>query len=206
MEQKTLWIIVAVVLGTLVIALAVVLLLFCARRNKKKLRVFSLRAVTPLDDAVFESWRRPSQYTQRPERYGIRSSQPNSTRTTKTPSMMEKELSDYEFPPSSAPSAASPIRKPERVHRKSSCASSLADRPPTPYSPASVSSEFQSSSFTSSKSFPGSPRTHYPSLSETSAFDFDFQSLYEEHSKQDRTRSHSQSERPLNLSYGFDKV
>ncbi|PVI08544.1 hypothetical protein DM02DRAFT_5336 [Periconia macrospinosa] len=202
MEQKTLWIIVAVVLGTLVIALAVVLSLYCARRNKKKLRVFSLRAVTPLDDAVFESWRRPSQYTQRPERYGIRSSQPSSTRTTKTPSMMEKELGDYEFPPSSAP----PIRKPERVHRKSSCASSLADRPPTPYSPASVSSEFPSSSFTSSKSFPGSPRTHYPSLSEASAFDFDFQSLYEEHSKRDRTRSNSQSDRPLNLSYGFDKV
>lgn len=206
MEQRNLWIILAVVLGTLVLAFTVVLYLFCVRRNKKKLRVFSLRAVTPLDDAVFESWRRPSQYTQRPERYGMRSSQSNFTRTTQQPNMIEKELRDYDFSPSSVPSATSPIRKPERAHRKSSCASSLADRPPTPYSPASVSSEFPPSSFTSTKSFPGSPRTHYPSLSEASAFDFDFQSLYDEHSKRDRNRSNSQSDRPLNLSYGFDKV
>ncbi|CAI6247721.1 unnamed protein product [Periconia digitata] len=206
MEPKDLWILLAVILGTLVLTCAAILTLFCIRRNKKKLRMFARRAATPLDDAVFESWRRPSQYTQRPERYGIRSSQPNMARAAQTPSMMEKELRNYTFPHSSLSSAPSPVRKPERAQRKSSCASSIADRPPTPYSPTSVSSEFPPSSFTSSKSFPGSPRTHYPSLSEASAFDFDFNALYDEHSKRDRRRGNSQSERPLNLSYGFDKV
>lgn len=211
MREGKIWIILAVVLGSLVLTLVVVFILFCWRRSKKRIRGFSLRAVTPLDDAEFESWRRPSQYTQRPQRYGIRPTQPTVVRTTKTPNMFEKELGNYEFPRTppiddhaSAISPATPIRKPEPARRKSSVCSSLADRPPTPYSPASTSSEYPRSSYTSRKSYGGTPRSiHYPSMSETSAFNFDFHfNLDFDPQARDPARPSSQSDRPLNLSYG----
>ena len=148
MEQETkVWIILGAVLGTLVLLGVAVAVLFCWKRNKRRVRGFSLRAVTPLDDAEFESWRRPSQYTQqRPEKHGIR---PVVTRDRISPTMYEKELHTYELPRTPSPqeddlalplqSPSTSIRKPERVRRKSSVASSLADRPPTPYSPTSPS-------------------------------------------------------------------
>src|SRR5262245_5477672 len=103
MEEQKIWIILAVVLGSLVLTLVIVFSLFCWRRSKKRIRGFSLRAVTPLDDAEFESWRRPSQYTQRPQKYGIRPTQPAVVRTTKTPNMFEKEMGNYEPPRTPSP-------------------------------------------------------------------------------------------------------
>ncbi|KAL5373380.1 hypothetical protein DPSP01_012738 [Paraphaeosphaeria sporulosa] len=94
MDQTHIWIILAAVLGSLVLALVVVLALYCWRRSTRRVRGFSLRAVTPLDDAEFESWRRPSQYTQRPQKYGIRPALPPPVRTT----MLEKEIDDYDHP------------------------------------------------------------------------------------------------------------
>ncbi|KAF1968626.1 hypothetical protein BU23DRAFT_572209 [Bimuria novae-zelandiae CBS 107.79] len=201
MEQLTVWIILAAVLGTLVLSLAVVLALFCWRRSKRRVRGFSLRAVTPLDDAEFESWRRPSQYTQRPQKYGIRPALPPPARTN----MLEKDVGTWDAPRTPSPQEhisfnypMSPIRKPERVRRKSSTCSSLADRPPTPYSPSSKASEFPRSSITSSKTYVGSPRIHYPSMSEASAFNFDLKDMSFDSAKY---RPSSQSDRPLNLSF-----
>jgi hypothetical protein len=184
MEQETkVWIILGAVLGTLVVLGVAVAVLFCWQRNKRRVRGFSLRAVTPLDDAEFESWRRPSQYTQRPEKYGIR---PVVTRDRISPTMFEKELHTYEPPRTPSPndlaaplrSPSSSIRKPERVRRKSSVASSIAERPPTPYSPTSPSSEFHRASTSSRKS---QPLIHYPSVSEASAFRFELNSEYGTH-------------------------
>lgn len=191
MEQGTkVWIILGAVLGVLILLGVALAGLVCWKRNKRRVRGFSLRAVTPLDDAEFESWRRPSQYTQRTEKYGIRPVQPTITRDRISPTFsstfVEKELNIYDFPRSPTPddlppalqSPSSSIRKPERVRRKSSVASSLADRPPTPYSPTSPSGEFSRSSVSSRKS---QPLIHYPSVSEASAFRFEFQSEYGTH-------------------------
>lgn len=189
MEQSSkVWIILGVVLGTLVLTGVAVALLFCWKRNQRRVRGFSLRAVTPLDDAEFESWRRPSQYTQRSEKYRIRPTPAAVVRDRGSPTLFEKELSTYEFPRTPSPnditppmqSPSSSIRKPERVRRKSSVASSIADRPPTPYSPTSPSSEFQRGSTSSRRS---QPLIHYPSMSEASAFRFEFESEYGTHQK-----------------------
>ncbi|KAL6706474.1 hypothetical protein ACN47E_005413 [Coniothyrium glycines] len=186
MEQETkVWIILGAVLGLLVLSGVVVAVLFCWRRSKRRVRGFSLRAVTPLDDAEFESWRRPSQYSQRPEKYGIKPTQPALIRDRSSSILLEKELGTYEFSPRTpspndimAPlqSPSSSIRKPERVRRKSSVASSIADRPPTPYSPTSPSGGFQRGSVSSRKSQP--LIHHQPSMSEASAFRFEFDPEY----------------------------
>jgi hypothetical protein len=184
MEQETkVWIILGAVAGTLVLTAVAVAVLFCWKRSQRRMRGFSLRAVTPLDDAEFESWRRPSQYTQRPEKYGIRPAVLREHVSPRVTTMFEKELSTYEFPPrtpsltdmASLKSPTSSIRKPERARRKSSVASSIADRPPTPYSPCSPSGEFNRGSTSSHRS---QPLIHYPSVDETSAFRFNFKSEY----------------------------
>jgi hypothetical protein len=181
MDQGTkVWIILGAVLGTLVLLAVAVGALFCWRRNKRRVRGFSLRAVTPLDDAEFESWRKPSQYTQT-EKHEVR---PVQMRKHKLPTMFEKELYTYEPPRTPSPedlapilaSPSSSIKKPERARRKSSVASSIADRPPTPYSP--TSSDFNRGSTSSRKS---QPLIHYPSASEASAFKFELSSAYSTH-------------------------
>ncbi|KAI8941356.1 hypothetical protein NX059_002581 [Plenodomus lindquistii] len=189
MDQETkVWIILGAVLGVLVLLGVVVLGLFCWKRSKRRVRGFSLRAVTPLDDAEFESWRRPSQYTQRPEKYGIRPTQPALLRdrvSPTSPKLFEKELATYEFPPRTpsptdfSPSMKSPlesVRRPEKVRRKSSVASSIADRPPTPYSPTSPCGDFHRGSMSSRRSQP--LIHHTPTMSEASAFKFDFEKGY----------------------------
>jgi hypothetical protein len=208
MEEPKVWIILGAVLGSLVLAFALVFLLFFRRRSRRKMRGFTLRAVTPLDDAEFESWRRPSQYTQRPQTYASRFAQPTVSRAQGAADVLEKEIGGYEAPRTPSPldqvstkSPSTPIRKPERARRKSSVCSSLADRPPTPYSPASTLGEFTRSSYASRKSYVGPPRIHYPSMSEASAFNFDF-NLDFDAQLHDSVRPSSQSERPLNLSYG----
>lgn len=185
MEQETkVYIIIGAVAGTLVVSALTVAILFLWTRSRRRMRGFSLRAVTPLDDAEFESWRRPSQHTQQLDEYGIRPTHKAVLRdriSPRSPSMFEKELSTYEFPPrtpsltdaASIKSPTSSIRKPERARRKSSVASSLADRPPTPYSPSSPSGEFNRGSVSSRRS---QPFIHYPSVSEASAFRFNFDS------------------------------
>lgn len=207
MEQKNIWIILAAVLGTLVLSLAITLVLFCWKRSKRRIRGFSLRAVTPLDDAEFESWRRPSEYTRRPEKYGIRPTQPAVVRSTRTPNVFEKELGHYQHPRTPSPesptkstmSPSTPIRKPERARRKSSVSSSLADRPPTPYSPASVNGEFPRRLSHTSRKSGGAPYIHYPSMSEASAFNFNFEQ--ESDSSRDQPRTSHHSDRPLYYSY-----
>ncbi|KAF2447950.1 hypothetical protein P171DRAFT_453076 [Karstenula rhodostoma CBS 690.94] len=193
MQQTHIWIILAAVLGSLVLALVVVLALYCWRRSTRRVRGFSLRAATPLDDAEFESWRRPSQYTQQSQKYGIRPALPTPVRTT----MFEKEIDDYDHPRTPSPQdyrsfnyPMSPIRKPERARRKSSATSSIADRPPTPYSPSSRKSELPRDSFSSRKSY-GSPRIHYPSMSETSAFNFDLKDMSFDSNKFDPPRRYT---------------
>jgi hypothetical protein len=185
MDETKLYIILGVVLGTLVLTGVAVAVLFCVRRNKSRVRGFSLRAPTPLDDAEFESWRRPSEHT---EKHGIRSIQPVVVQDRYTPTMFEKELVLYDHPRTPSPdsfasplqSPSSSIRKPERVRRKSSVTSSIADRPPTPYSPTSnlfdsqpTSNhfDFQRESMSSRRSQPSS---HHPTKSEASAFRFEF--------------------------------
>ncbi|EUC27352.1 hypothetical protein COCVIDRAFT_31407 [Bipolaris victoriae FI3] len=184
MEQETkIYIIIGAVAGSLVVCALTLAILCVWTRSRRKMRGFSLRAVTPLDDAEFESWRRPSQYNQRLDEYGIRPSNRVILRdrvSPRTPSFFEKELSTYDFPPRtpsltdavSIKSPTSSIQKPERARRKSSVASSLADRPPTPYSPCSPSGEFNRGSVSSRRS---QPLIHYPSVSEASAFRFNFE-------------------------------
>lgn len=179
MEQVKLWIILGAVLGTLILSGVIVVILFCWKRSQRRMRGFSLRAVTPLDDAEFESWRRPSQPTLYSEKYGLRAVQPVVVRDRTVSTMFEKELDLYDQPRTPSPvdtispmkSPSSSIRKPERAQRKSSVASSIADRPPTPYSPAST--DFPRESFSSRAS-----HVHYPSMSEASAFRFEFDSEY----------------------------
>jgi hypothetical protein len=106
-----------------------------------------------------------------------------------SPSLFEKELDLYDHPRSPSPEDISPplqsptdsIRKPERAQRKSSVGSTIADRPPTPYSPTSTNSDFLVGSYGSRKSQP--LIRHQPSMSEASAFRFEFESNHEAHQK-----------------------
>lgn len=189
MDETKLYIILGAVLGTLVLTGASVAVLFCWKRNKRRVRGFSLRAVTPLDDSVFESWRRPSEHAQRNEKYGIRPMHSAVVRHEMSPVMFEKELDLYDHPRSPSPIDIPPplqspthsIRKPEQARRKSSVASTIADRPPTPYSPTSTNSDFLVGSYGSRKSQP--LIRHQPSMSEASAFRFEFESNHEAHQK-----------------------
>lgn len=177
MDETKVYIILGAVVGTLVLAGVIVAVLFCIKRSKNRARGFTLRAVTPLDDSVFESWRRPSDHT---EKHSVGPVQPVFIQNRHTPSIFEKEFALYDHPrtPSPDEDIASPlqspstsVRKPERVRRKSSVASSIADRPPTPYSPASNQFDFSRESMSSSRK---SPSGHHPTKSEASAFRFEF--------------------------------
>lgn len=189
MDETKLYIILGAVLGTLVLAGVSVAVLFCWKRNKRRVRGFSLRAVTPLDDSVFESWRRPSEHAQRNEKYGIRPMHPAVIRHEVSPTMFEKELDMYDHPRSPSPddiplplqTPTHSIRRPEQARRKSSVTSSIADRPPTPYSPTSANSDFLVGSYGSRKS--QTLIRHQPSMSEASAFRFEFESNHEAHQK-----------------------
>ncbi|KAF2733190.1 hypothetical protein EJ04DRAFT_277880 [Polyplosphaeria fusca] len=204
MKETSIWIILAAVLGFFLLALVLTLGLFCWKRSKRRIRGFSLRAVTPLDDAEFESWRRPSQYTQRPEKYGIK---PAVVRSPRAPNMWEKELGLTGSPRTPSPrssvhshkSPSSPLQKPEPARRKSSV--SLADRPPTPYSPASTTGEFPRRGSRSRRSQGSIKYGHHPSMSQSSDITFDFNFEFESPPRS-QPRPSNQSDRPLYYSYG----
>lgn len=206
-NKRNLYIVLGSVLGALLLALVVTIVLFCARRVRKmrlkRARVFRGRTVTPLDDAEFESWRRPSTYTQRPEKYTIR----HSTSGTKRPgiytdmpsppppvarqpqrssSSFEKdmEMEMYDNPrPMSSPSihTITSTRRPStHLRRKSSV--SIKDRPPTPFSSADSEEGEDLVPWLQSPKQSQSPRSsrkhlHYRSTSEASDFDFGFEML-----------------------------
>lgn len=157
------------------------LVLFAWKRsNKRRIRCLSFRAVTPLDDAEFESWRRPSQHTKTTEKDGLTLMSPIVVRSPKISRELEKELNLYEFPrrastPRDTPlGPTSPIPRPDPVRRKESSASSLADRPPTPYSPTTTNGEFPRRGSQLSRKSGSTPHGHYASLSDTSTFEFGF--------------------------------
>jgi hypothetical protein len=208
MLEKKVWIILAAVLGTLVLLLVVTLVLFCWQRSKRRMRGFSLRAATPLDDAEFESWRRPNKYAKGSEMSGIRPIQPVIVRSSKTPNMFEKEINFSEPPRTPSPEgpiaspkfASTSIRKPERVRRISSVSSSLADRPPTPYSPTSRSSDFMSRGSHSSRQSGSTPYGHYPSMSDSSNFTFNLDPEFGSPPRTTRFGRHSE-DRPLSHSF-----
>lgn len=194
--DNTIWIVLASVFGVLVLALIATLLLFCRKRSKKKVRIFSLRAVTPLDDAEFESWRRPSTYTSRPEKYGIMPSRPAVVRAKNSANLFEKEIALYNTPhtpPQTPPKSAttvSAVKVPDHARRKSSL--SIHDRPPTPFSP-DMSGDSDPALWLPKLESPRSRgHVHYPSVSEASEFDFGFSSP-----PQHSDRFSNQSERRL---------
>ncbi|KAF2746513.1 hypothetical protein M011DRAFT_404527 [Sporormia fimetaria CBS 119925] len=206
MLDKKIWIILVAVLGPLVLLLVLTVILFSWKRSKRRIRSFSLRAVTPLDDAEFESWRRPSEHIKRHEKVNITA--PVPAHIDLTSAMLEKEVILYEqsrtpSPPSppisplparltkSPPSIA--IQKPDRVRRKVSVSSSIADRPPTPYSPTESPDDFPHWGSHVSRKSGSAPYPHYPSMSEASAFDFELANSYGISPPNDR--------RPLHHSY-----
>lgn len=176
--DNTIWIVLGSVFGVLMLALIATLLLFCRKRSKKKVRIFSLRAVTPLDDAEFESWRRPS--TSKPKKYGIMPSRPAVVRAKNSANLFEKEVALYSrvhTPPQTPPKSDTPtssIKLPDHARRKSSV--SIQDRPPTPFSP-DVSEDGDPALWLPKIESPRSRgHVHYPSVSEASEFDFGFSS------------------------------
>ena len=148
----------APVLGSCGAALVLGLALFCwkrARKQKKARRGWFARAVTPLDDAEFESWRRPAQFTKLPERAGSRPAPPPAALLRASPSpapspspasfasrppdMGELEKATQLFAHDGGPDAHSGsrrgasarVRKPDEAHAAAHVA--RADRPPTPF-------------------------------------------------------------------------
>ena len=200
--ENQLWIILGSVLGFLVLIFVLTVALFCWKRPASKMRKFSIRAVTPLDDAEFESWRRPTQYTARREKYGIHPTPP-PVAVIKTPTLWEKEVNLNDRPRTpplkrspTSPRAPSSITAPERARRKSSV--SIADRPPTPYSPSSSTNEFVRTGSHASRGSPRSPKhLHYPSASDASDFNFNFEFSPSSVSSTGLERFSSQSARPL---------
>jgi len=189
--------------------LVATLVLFTWKRSKRRIRGLSFRAVTPLDDAEFESWRRPSQHTKTTEKDGLQLMSPIVVRTPKISPELEKELNLYEFPrrastPRDAPlGPTSPIPRPDPVRRKESSASSLAERPPTPYSPTTTNGEFPRRGSQLSRKSSSTPYGHYASLSDTSNFEFGFGSDYGTSPPQGNSSRPSMQgdRRPLNQSY-----
>lgn len=172
------------VLGALVLGLAIYVLWLLRRRHQRSGRrslAATFRAVTPLSDSEFESWRRPStNQRQWPEKYPISTidSRP-LPRISRAPSQ-PKTTKPVLINPFDTPNPQS-MRPVVHTRRKSSTVS-IQDRPPTPYSPASPklrkSSESKedlwgAASPTHTK--PAQARVYHPSTSESSTFDFDLE-------------------------------
>ncbi|KAF2088766.1 hypothetical protein K490DRAFT_37959 [Saccharata proteae CBS 121410] len=193
----------AIILGAALGSLTLVLLLgtLCyLRRRQSRGSLLTRRCVTPLSDAEFESWRRPSKQIQWREKLSSPSASisaafpasppPALTRFPSTSSrhrpssmvMLEKDLGVpvYEYRPR-------PIRTPDgfrkadrawdvgghrRCKSSMSTIQSVVDRPPTPYSPTGSISTRPHERVSSMS--PKLGHVHYPSVSEASDFDFGF--------------------------------
>jgi hypothetical protein len=177
-DNRNLWIILGSVLGALVVGFVVGILWTCRRRLQGK-KLLPMRTVTPLDDAEFESWRRPSTYTQRPGRYTVM-----SKHVSLTPPLESEDYQHYTFekymsltqrPKTPPPRPATPPRsRRTTLDRRRSRTSSIQDRPPTPYSSRRRSEE---DALSSPSSVTKPTRTHrrYPSTSDASDLDYEFE-------------------------------
>ncbi|KAH7054463.1 hypothetical protein B0J12DRAFT_570660 [Macrophomina phaseolina] len=176
-HDRNLAIILGSVLGGCAVLLIVGIVLFILRRRKKTRGSIIARAVTPLDDAEFESWRRPSKQLQWREKYNVLP-EPPAPALTRMPSSSRRNRHSRQISQLSALTekdrTPEPNIKPEHVRNKSSL--SLQDRPPTPYSPTSSKESQNFPTPTRPKSVSQrSNHVHYPSMSEASDFDFGFQ-------------------------------
>ncbi|KAF2094552.1 hypothetical protein NA57DRAFT_80353 [Rhizodiscina lignyota] len=204
-SRRNLVIILAVVISVLVTATVVFIVLGCRKKNKR-LRLFH-RAVTPLSDAEFDLWRRPSKtplvykssgttvYKSSGTRFDADVKEPSPVCQvvridSKTYAIPPRPLTPPQKPQSSSPTATdSPTTSTRPLARTVSIATttsrhkssmSLQDRPPTPYSPSTPPTGWDSETLFS-EGIPQSPRqrehrvhVHYPSVSEVSDFDFGF--------------------------------
>lgn len=182
-HDRNLAIILGSILGGCAVLLIIGIVLFVMRRRKSRGSIIS-RSVTPLDDAEFESWRRPSKQLQWREKYNVLPEPPvpaltrmpsSSRRSRHSRQLSSKDFGDavptYTYRPTRTPE---PNMKPEHIRNKSSL--SLQDRPPTPYSPTSSKESHNFPAPTRPKSLSQrSNHVHYPSMSEASDFDFGFQ-------------------------------
>ncbi|KAF2145752.1 uncharacterized protein K452DRAFT_305717 [Aplosporella prunicola CBS 121167] len=200
-SNRNLAIIIGCALGGVAVCVMVGLSLFCCRRRRAKGAILGPRAVTPLDDAEFESWRKPSKQIQwREKRYDLMP-EPPAPALTRLPSRTRRSRPNSLESPINSPTLMytyrpKPSRTPEPGEhldfhaRNKSSLSSLQERPPTPYSPTSSSDMSYPSTLTKSASpmsppppsvtraskamSPKSTHVHYPSISEASDFDFGF--------------------------------
>ncbi|EON67435.1 hypothetical protein W97_06689 [Coniosporium apollinis CBS 100218] len=164
-----------VVSGLLVVAICAWIWVRVRRSQKRNRRKLFRRAVTPLDDAEFESWRRPSVAHSQLEIYGsIQQPPPSHSPRAKpaAPLVLEKDLGIYgpetSRSPRSSPSSGRSRSERHTDHSRNKSSVSVQDRPPTPYSPTQPPESFGSS--------PKSPpnHVHYSSMSSASDFDFGF--------------------------------
>lgn len=176
-SNRNLWIILGSILGLLIVAFIIGVAWICRRRLQRR-GLLPTRTVTPLDDAEFESWRRPSQqYHQQPERYTVMPRERTSVQRafdSYTMDQREDALLEKAQSPSQRPST------PPRTHRShgrrhSSRTSSIHDRPPTPYSARMRIDELDGPPSPTSITRPKRTHVHYPSTSEASEFDFEFE-------------------------------
>ncbi|KAK7535800.1 uncharacterized protein J3D65DRAFT_626290 [Phyllosticta citribraziliensis] len=177
----------AIILGSVLGGTATLLVIGCVfayvvHRRRTNGSIIA-RAVTPLDDAEFESWRRPSKQIQWREKYSILPEKPPPALTRMPPSsrqnrrsrtsnsliITEKDLEDvpaYTYRPKPLPTTNGV--RPAHVRNMSSM--SLRDRPPTPFSQKDGIAHMRTHSASAR-----STRVHHPSVSEASDFDFGFQ-------------------------------
>lgn len=194
-NNRNLWIILGSVLGVLALLFGLGVFIIVHRQLRRKgLKecIIPGRPITPLDDAEFESWRRPSMKSQSYGRYTTMMPRRPSPTAKKSDSYrsFDKELFLMSRPrTSSDPTQPPPSKQPNHhVRRKSSM--SVHDRPPTPYSARCSEEEegWPSPPRRASRGSRGSqgsrsPRqvrdlnSKYSSVSEASDFDFGFRTV-----------------------------
>ncbi|KAL1633592.1 hypothetical protein SLS58_011013 [Diplodia intermedia] len=185
-NNRDLAIILGSVLGGCAALLIIGILIYVTRRKKSQGSSIISRAVTPLDDAEFESWRRPSKQLQWREKYNVLPEPPapaltrmpsssrrnrHSRQISRLSQLTEKELEDecpmYSYRPK-------PSRTPEPGMRAQE--HPFVARPPAYAVFANLQQRItQVSDATDAHKAKRNNHVHYPSLSEASDFDFGFQ-------------------------------
>lgn len=178
----------AIILGSVLGGTATLLIIGCifayvVHRRRTNGSIIA-RAVTPLDDAEFESWRRPSKQTQWREKYSILPEKPPPALTRMPPSSRQKRRSrtssnslmvtEKDMDLDDVPAYTYGYRLPNGgvrpAHVRNMSTMSLRDRPPTPFSQKDAITHMRTHSASAR-----STRVHHPSVSEASDFDFGFQ-------------------------------